>query len=184
MLIPGRELLSGVTISDLESIIDENPSFRGYVHGYLSELYLKKQLTEIEGVTEVLKIPDRAPEKGDFLVTYLGRIFTVEVKSLSSHALKEDLLNGGWTGKVSIKRTDSEIANEQGARTSCLLRGEFDILAICTFSITKEWDFQFIANKYLPSSDLYRDRLSTTITVNTINTPKLTKNIEEVFLEL
>lgn len=183
MLISGQDLLAGITLADLEELIDTNPSLRGYMHGYLAELHLQRILLQTPGVTFVEKIPDRSPAKGDFRVIYQGDTLTIEVKSLSSHALKEDYLNGGWNGKVSIKGTDSKIINEEGDMTTCLVRGEFDILAICTFSLTKTWDFKFIANKYLPSSTLYADRLSTTLTLNTINTPKLTDDVLEVFSE-
>lgn len=183
MSISGQELLTGVSIQDLAELADINPSLRGYLHGYLAEMFLQRQLLEIEGVTSVEKIPDRAKLKGDFKVVYLGKTITIEVKSLSSRSIKEDLLNGGWTGSVGLKRTDAELVTSDGERTCCLTKGEFDILAICNFSLTRDWDFQFIANKYLPSSDLYSDRLTTKFIVNTLNTPKLTSDITEVFAE-
>lgn len=183
MLIPGRELLAGFNMQDLEELIDTNGSLRGYLHGYLAELQLQRQLLQLEGVTSVTKIPDRSSIKGDLEVTYLDKVLTIEVKSLSSYALKEDLLNGGWNGKVTLKRTDAEVVNDEGETTYCLARGEFDILAICNFSLTRTWDFQFIANKYLPGSNQHIDRLATNLTINTINTPKLTANVLEVFSE-
>jgi len=36
--------------------------------------------------------------------------------------------------------------------TTCLLRGEFDILAVNLFQFREEWDFAFILNTDLPSS--------------------------------
>lgn len=184
MIISGHDILKDITIANLEEMCDENPSFRGYLQGYLAERHLKTHLQNLAGVSFVGKIPDHHECKGDFSVVYLDTLFTVESKSIQSSGVKEDFINGGWQGSVQIKNTVKQLEKDSAVTTSSVPRGQFDVLAVSTFPMTGSWDFQFIANKYLPNSTEYPGRLATSFVVNTLNTPKLTANILEVFDEL
>lgn len=181
-IISGRELLQDVTIEEIMEAVDENPSLRGFLQGYIAEIKLKKQLMSLEGIESVQKIPDRSPLKGDFMVEVGDKSVTIEVKSVSSHNAKEDFLNGGKTGKISLKRTDSTKL-DNGETTYCLPKGEFDILAACMFPVTGKWEFQFINTKYLQESEKSPGRLSTTVHVSTHNTPMMKPDVFEVFAE-
>ena len=72
-------ILSEFSIDELEELIIENSSLRGYLQGYLAELALKKLIKSIPEVTKVVKIPDQNPEKGDFRIEYKGVSLTIEV---------------------------------------------------------------------------------------------------------
>jgi hypothetical protein len=170
--ISGQTLLKDISREDLEEIISENPSLRGYLQGYIAEIQLKKKLSTLPGVTSITKIPDRDSRRGDLLMSYKGIELTVEVKCLSALAIKENFLDGGHEGVISLKNSDRKHIGE-GAHTCCLSRGEFDILAVCTFAVTQEWTFLFIENQYLPSSKFYPERLLSKIKINTQNTPLL-----------
>jgi len=183
MALTGKEVLSGVCIQDIEELAEQNPSLRGYLHGYIAELFLKRHLESLHGISKVEKIPDRDSRKGDFLVTYLNHTLTVEAKSLSSNDLRQDLLNDSWIGRVNLKKTGAGKIPDTHERTTCLMRGEFDVLAICTFSLTKTWEFVFLENRYIPSSGLHEDRLISTITLDIYNQPKVSFDAISVFDE-
>lgn len=183
MQLSGKELLVGVSLEDLETLASENSSLRGYLQGYISEMFLKRKLEQMPGITDVVKIRDQDLKKGDFQFNYQGRELTIEAKSLLTSTVKEDLMNGGWKGTVYMASSDSK-ETETGAFTKCLERGQFDILAISAFAVGKGWDFYFIANKYLPASADYPDRLRTSFVVNTLNTPCMHTDLTEVLEDL
>jgi hypothetical protein len=183
MQISGKNLLVGVSLEDIEDLATENPSLRGYLQGYVAEMFLKRKLAAMSELSEVEKIRDHDAKKGDFQFMYKGRELTIEVKSLKTASVKEDLLNGGWVGTVQVGASDSRTI-EDGTSTKCLERGQFDILAISAFAIGQGWDFYFIANKYLPSSNDYPDRIKTSFVINTANTPCLHTDLMEVLEDL
>lgn len=177
-------ILSQFTLFELEDLIDENSSLRGYLQGYLGELALKKQLLQVPGVTEVVKIPDQAEEKGDFRVTYKDKTLTVEVKSLLSASVKPDVLHDSWQARVSIKNTDKRELEVEGLgtiSTTSLVKGDFDVLAICCYAVNNKWEFLFIENEYLPEkSPEHPGILKTSFIVNPEITPLVTKDFFKV----
>ena len=176
------KMFEGITIEILIEIMNENPSLRGMIQGYISEWKLRHQLLNVEGVTSVTKIQDQDPEKGDFKVIYLGETITIEAKSVSTDSTKWDTLNDTWEGTVSLKSTDTrEITiNNKGIRCTHLERGQFDILAISCFAVWNEWDFKFMENEYLPSSHFSDRYLKTSFKVNPDTTPCLVPNPKEI----
>lgn len=183
MQISGKELLVGVTLEDIENIATENPSLRGYLQGYVAEMFLKRKLDQMSGIDNVSKIRDHDDQKGDFRFNWQGREVTIEVKSMATKTVREDLLNGGFNARVGLQMSDAQVAPD-GSLTRTAERGRYDILAISAFAIGKGWDFYFIANKYLPPSPNYPERLSTCFTVNTANTPCLHTDLYEVLEDL
>jgi hypothetical protein len=183
MQISGKDLLVGVTLEDIENIATENPSLRGYLQGYVAEMFLKRKLEQMHALSGVEKIRDHDVRKGDFKFQYKGKELTVEVKSMATKSVKEDLLNRGWNAAVGIQTSYPQDLGD-GTRTRCPERGTYDILAISAFAIGHGWDFFFIANKYLPSSAVYPDRLHTRLTINTVNTPCLHTDLVEVLEDL
>lgn len=142
-------------------------------------MFLKRKLEQMEEISAVSKIRDHDDQKGDFRCTYRGKEITIEVKSMATKTVKEDLLNGGHSARIGLQASDAQVAQD-GTRTRTAERGRYDILAISAFAIGKGWDFYFIANKYLPASPSYPERLSTSLTVNTANTPCLHTDLLEV----
>lgn len=175
-------MLSSVNPETLETMMKENPLFRGYFQGYLAEQKLKEYLLRLPGVTKVEKIPDYESRKGDMSVEIGDKTFTIELKSLSSLDIKQDFLSGGYTGRVHVKNTDSSMTDN--GMTVATKRGTFDVLAICTFPISYEWEFLFIHNKYLPASAKHPDRIQPNIQINTENTPCLHKDLMRVISDI
>jgi len=173
-------ILSGFTMNDIQEMIDENPSLRGFLQGYLAERALKTQILGIPGVTSVTKIQDRDSDKGDFRVVYKGVPLSIESKSIVTSSVKEDVLSQNWQGTVAVKNTDKREVTVEGVgtiQTTKLYRGQFDILAICCFAVSGEWDFVFIENRFIPGAEESNDLLKTKFTVNPSTTPCLTHDL-------
>ncbi|MNK27614.1 hypothetical protein D3C87_459760 [compost metagenome] len=178
-----RTILSGFSLNDIEEMVSENPSLRGYLQGYLAEKVLRKKLEELPGVTSVTKIPDSASEKGDFKVIYKGTPITIEVKSLATNSVKEDILTQTWQGTVRIKNTDKREIEVDGIGTvssSKLFKGQFDILAVCCFAVSGQWDFVFMENKYIPEDSEMPGLLKTSFVINPATTACLTEDLLKV----
>lgn len=170
-------MLSDFSEEEIETVIDENPSLRGYLQGYLAEVAFKKQLLQLEHVTEVTKIPDQAKDKGDFKVIYKGEPLTIEIKSLLTKSIKADTIHDTWQGVVGIKNGDKREIDVEGfgtVRTMSLVRGEFDILAISCYAVSGKWDFVYMENEYIPPKDYTKPALlKVSFTVNPETTPCL-----------
>ncbi|HET8686727.1 MAG TPA: hypothetical protein VFM18_08690 [Methanosarcina sp.] len=169
--------MSGFTIDDIQGLIDANPYLRGYVQGYLAEHVLASQLRSLPGVSLVEKIPDSNPEWGDLAVTYLGERMTIECKSLRTGSLREDVLHEAWESAVLCKNTDKRTVYIEGLgeiQSINLKKGDFDILAICTYPVTGEWRFLFLENRFLPEPDDKPGFIKSQFIINTATTPCLT----------
>jgi hypothetical protein len=184
-------ILSEFTPEEIESVIEENPFLRGYIQGYLAEVSLRKQLLLIPGITEVTKIPDSSSEKGDLKVIYKNQVVTIEVKSICTKSVRQDVLNDTWQGTVSVKASDKKEIFLEGVGmidTISLVKGTFDILAISCYAVSNTWDFMYITNEYLPEKSFKLPGLiKSSFVINPSTTPCVTSNIvsllEEVILK-
>lgn len=146
----------GISASELTQIIDDNPSLRGFLLGYIGEFQLRKIWFSDERITNVRKYDDHARETGkknDLVIGYKGYNFTIEVKSLQTLSIKGK--NGIYTARVQVDASDSRdvtLPNGERVKTTCLVVGEFDILAVNLFSFRAKWDYIFALNRDLPRS--------------------------------
>lgn len=143
-----------ITPDALTKAIDENPSLRGMLFGYVAEYKLREiWFKDRPGVTHFLKHDDHnRKKKGDLVVTYKGQEFIIESKSLQTNSVRESAA-GRFIGKVQCDASDRRrvtFPDNSTLETTCLLRGEFDILAVNLFEFQKEWRFIFVKNKDLP----------------------------------
>jgi len=142
---------------ELTIIVDENPSLRGMMLGYIGEYKLRSLLMANPHVTSLQKPDDHdrsAKSKNDLTIVYKNRSFTIEVKSLQTNSIKRNT-DGTMMGVVQVDASDKRpVTFPDGTKlqTTCLLRGQFDILAVNLFQFRNEWDFGFILNQDLPSS--------------------------------
>jgi hypothetical protein len=144
-----------ITADELTVAIDENPSLRGMLVGYVAEYKLRSMwFTGRPGVTHYVKHDDHnRKKKGDLVVTYKGRPFVVESKSLQTHSIRHD--GKIWEGKAQCDASDRRtvtFADGSTLETTCLLAGEFDILAVSLFGFENQWRFIFAKNSDLPRS--------------------------------
>lgn len=147
-----------ITEDELTAVVDQNPSLRGMLFGYVAEVKLRQYISGDERVTGLVKDDDHdRKKKGDLRFSYSGREFVLETKSLQTNSIKvEETLNGKrLSGKAQCDASDRrEVQFPDGSTitTTCLLVGEFDVLAVNVFSFFDEWRFLFASNKDLPRS--------------------------------
>lgn len=144
-----------LTAKELTLAIDENPSLRGMLFGYVAEYKLRSMwFIGRSGVTEHVKHDDHdRKKKGDLVVTYKKHIFIIESKSLQTNSVRKE--SGVWSGKAQCDASDRRtvtLANGSTIETTCLLAGEFDILAVNLFAFENRWRFVFAKNRDLPRS--------------------------------
>ena len=147
-----------ITVEELTQVVDQNPSLRGMLLGYLAELKLEKLWLRRGGISDASKHDDHdRKKKGDRIVTYKGKRFVFESKSLQTNMIQKT--DEGWVGKVQVDASDRrEVMLPDGTKvnTTCLLRNEFHILAVNVFAFENNWRFVFAKNSDLPSSKYTR----------------------------
>jgi hypothetical protein len=144
-----------ITPDELTIAIDENPSLRGMLLGYVAEYKLRKiWFADRPDVVLQVKHDDHdRKKKGDLVVTYRGRDFVIESKSLQTHTVRSE--DSVWHGKAQCDASDRrkvKFADGSTLETTCLLAGEFDILAVNLFAFENRWRFVFARNLDLPRS--------------------------------
>ena len=160
-----------ITVEELTQVVDQNPSLRGMILGYLAELKLEQLWLRREGISQVSKHDDHnRKKKGDRVVSYKGKEFIFESKSLQTNTIRKT--DEGWVGKAQVDASDRRaviLPNGTEVHTTCLLRGEFHILAVNIFAFEEKWRFVFARNDDLPSSrykgydEYQRDHLLATL---------------------
>jgi transcriptional regulator with XRE-family HTH domain len=143
-----------INSKELSILIEQNPSLRGMVLGYVAELKFTEMWLKNKSVTAFYKNDDHNRKgKGDRVITYKGNEYIVEVKSLQTNTVRRT--ENGWKGLSQVDGSDRrEITFTDGSKlnTTLLLRGEFDILAVNVFAFENKWKFVFAKNSDLPTS--------------------------------
>jgi len=126
--------------------------------GYIGE-YKARQLLTKQAAISLLRKPDdhdrRKGSKNDFVLRYRNREFSFEVKSLQSNSVKQDPISKVYTGRAQVDASDRRLVilpDGTELATTCLLVGQFDMLALNLFQFRQQWDFAFILNRDLPRS--------------------------------
>ena len=142
-----------LTEQELTEIIQQNPSMRGLMLGYIAEYKLRKMHFAGPPYENIHKADDHdRSRKGDLIVTYKGKDFTIECKSLQTNSIKTT--EAGYTGKYQCDASDRRKikVGSKMVETTCLLVGEFDIIAVNLFAFEEKWNFAFALNDDLPRS--------------------------------
>ena len=143
-----------VTVEELTQVVEQNPSLRGMILGYLAELKLEKLWLRREGISDISKHDDHdRKKKGDRVVLYKGKEFIFESKSLQTNSIRKT--ERGWIGKAQVDASDRrQVTLPDGTKvnTTCLLRNEFAVLAVNIFAFDEKWRFVFAKNSDLPFS--------------------------------
>jgi hypothetical protein len=145
-----------ITAEQLTQLLNENPSLRGMLLGYVAELKLREIIASFPEVSLTRKFDDHdRKRKGDLYIIYRGKAFDVESKSLQTATVEWNETNKQWTGKAQVDASDRrQITMPDGTQlnTTLLLKGEFDILAVNCYAFEQKWDFIFAKNSDLPAS--------------------------------
>ncbi|HUY75216.1 MAG TPA: hypothetical protein VMV29_00485 [Ktedonobacterales bacterium] len=143
-----------LTNEELDEIIAANPSLRGMMLGYVSEFKLRQIWFTDPRFQDVRKEDDHdRTRKGDLWFTYQGVRLSVEVKCLQTHKVKQ--AGESYQGKFQCDASDRReviLPNGEALQTTCLLVGEFDLLAVGLFEFGQQWRFAFAKNSSLPRS--------------------------------
>lgn len=177
-----------ITAEELTTALDDNPSLRGMLFGYVAEHKLHKMLSQFPQIEEICKSDDHdRKRKGDCNFIYKGMEFVLESKSLQSNSIKRNA-DGSFMGKSQVDASDRRtivLPNGNTVTTTCLLRGEFDILAVNCFAFREEWDFVYALNSDLPSSTfrkyLEEDRPHLLATLVTVTWPPAAPFVTDPF---
>lgn len=137
-----------ITVEELTEVVDQNPSLRGMILGYLAELKLEKLWLGHGGISHIAKHDDHdRKKKGDRVVIYKGKEFIFESKSLQTNTIRQTA--EGWVGRAQVDASDRRkviLPDGAGVNTTCLLRNEFNILAVNIFAFEEKWRFVFAKN--------------------------------------
>ena len=145
-----------ITPEDFTELIRQNPSLRGMILGYLAEFKLRILFSNDPRISAMRKDDDHdRKRKGDLVVTYRGHEIVFESKSLQTNSIKQ-IGSNTFSGKYQCDASDRRritMPNGIEIETTCLLFGEFDIVAVPLYGFNKRWDFAFALNRDLkPSS--------------------------------
>ena len=142
-----------ITPEELTNIINENPSLRGFLFGYVSEYKARSLFKGHPGIEHLTKYDDHdRKSKGDISFLYKGKEFKIEAKSLQTNSVIE-LGSDKWRGKFQCDasdRRDIRLPNGHMVNTTCLAVGEFDIVAVSLYAFGEQWRFAFAKNSDLP----------------------------------
>lgn len=147
-----------LTAEELDEIVSANPSLRGFMFGYVSEYKLRKMWFSDERISHLVKYDnhDRS-RKGDLSFLYKGAEISVEVKSLQTRSIRK--VGDEYIGKFQCDASDRRqvtLPNRRKIETTCLVVGEFDLLAVNLFEFEQRWQFAFAKNTDLPRSRFAR----------------------------
>lgn len=142
-----------ISAEELTKIVDENPSLRGFMFGYVSEYKARTYFDGHEDIENLMKYDDHdRSSKGDISFIYKGKEFKIEAKSLQTNTVIRTG-HSSWSGKFQCDASDKReilLPNGHTVNTTCLAVGEFDIVAVSLYAFGDEWKFAFAKNSDLP----------------------------------
>ena len=142
-----------ISAEELTRIVDDNPSLRGVIFGYISEYKARAYFDGHEGIENLMKYDDHdRTSKGDISFSYKGKEFRIEAKSLQTNSVVQ-VGADEWTGKFQCDASDRReilLPNGHTVNTTCLAVGEFDIVAVSLYAFGDQWRFAFAKNNDLP----------------------------------
>ena len=147
-----------ITSWDLTNLTTNNPSLKGFLMGYVSELQLQKKFfpdTDLDYSQTYKPLDSNRLKRCDLATQYKNREFLIECKSLVTDSIFFNELTDSWETKFACKASckrnvtfpDGTVQN-----SSSYLFGTFDILAINLFCLNNTFDYVFIKNSSLPKN--------------------------------
>ena len=125
--------------------MENNPSLRGVVIGYLAELKLRQFFENDRHISKLFKYDDHdRKKKSDLVVVYNGKEYSFESKSLQTNTVKNSPVPG--IEKIAKFQCDAsdcrdiELPDGDKLKTTLLKYGEFDILAVNMFAFHGKWE--------------------------------------------
>jgi hypothetical protein len=132
-------------------VIQENPSLRGIVYGYVSEMEFERHyLKTRKSIERYSKDDDHQKTKADRTVIYKGKPITIQIKSVQTNSIRFE--RGTFVAKVQNDASDRRrvrLPDGSTLETTCYVVGEYDILAVSLHPFTGTWRFAFKENSKL-----------------------------------
>lgn len=147
-----------ITPENLTKIVDENPSLRGMLFGYVAEFKLTQYLDNLQHVSHSVKYDDHdRTKKGDRVVIYKGHKIIIESKSIQTNTIVRE--KNRCVAKAQVDASDRRLItlpDGSTLNTTLLLAGQFDVLAVNIYAFENQWRFVFAKNDELPRSRFQR----------------------------
>ncbi|MGB3684945.1 MAG: hypothetical protein WA991_03870 [Ornithinimicrobium sp.] len=186
-----------LSYDEINELLTDNPSLRSFVMGYAAEVKCRRMYFDSHpDISEVMKYDDHdRAKKGDIAFKFKGHWFTVEVKSIQSNSMRPKR-DGSVRPNFQCDASDRRVVSFKdgsSVNTTCLLVGEFDLLAVNLHSFYGEWEFAFARNDALPRvsgrrgaakhyTQYQRDNLLATLMP--MNEPPIAPYVDDPFLLL
>lgn len=164
--LPSPNFLSSwhLTLEELNEMVANNPSLRGFMVGYMAESKIKSYFSNYPEISDVYKPDDHdRSNKCDLVLTYKGRVFSFEIKSLQTNTVKPSKDGSSLVATFQCDASDRRVIslpNGHSVNTTCLKFGDFDIVAVNLFAFTGNWDYAFALNKDLPHATTGKSKKS------------------------
>lgn len=142
-----------LSFDEINELLTANPSLRSFVMGYAAEIKCRSNyLLDNPNISNVYKPDDHdRTQKGDWVITYKGERISIEVKSLQSNSIKQapaGIARAVYQCDASDSRTVFFSDGTQ-VKTTALLVGEFDVVAVNVHSFSGKWEFAWALNQDL-----------------------------------
>ncbi len=147
------DMIDAVPPKDLVEAIKRAPSLRGMILGYVAEEVFEKhiRLTQKQ-ITEIVKHDDhdRTANKSDRTITYHGRTYSIQLKSIQTNSIKyseerrrlEAVVQNDGSDRRTVHLKDGSTVE-----TTLYRKGDYDILAVPLFPFSATWEFAYKRNQ-------------------------------------
>lgn len=150
-----KMMIDAIPPERLVESIKRAPSLRGMILGYIAELMFERHVPERYHVilSEHIEAHDdhnREVNKSDRTVTYGGRRYGIQLKSMQTNSIGRSVTTGLLQADVQNDASDRRAVKLRDGsllETTCYVRGEYDILAVPLFPFTGTWDFAYKRNR-------------------------------------
>lgn len=147
-------IIDAIPPEDLVSSIKRAPSLRGMILGYIAEEMFEKHVPMQYPALEPHHLEahddhDRSVNKSDRTLTYRGRRYGIQLKSIQTNSIGRGRASGKLEADVQNDASDKRtVILQDGAEliTTCYVRGEYDVLAVPLFPFTGTWDYAYKRN--------------------------------------
>ena len=148
-------MIDAIPPADLVASIKRAPSLRGMILGYIAEEMFEKHVPErydtiMSEHIEYHDDHDRTKNKSDRTLTFNGRRYGIQLKSIQTGSIARHNEHGHLQADVqndASDRRDVLLGDGSKLNTTCYLRGEYDILAVPLFPFTGTWDYAYKRNE-------------------------------------
>lgn len=160
-----KTIIHEVPSNDLVSAIQDNPSLRGMILGYISELMFERHILDVNPRIQEINSHDdhdRSKNKSDRDFYYGGQLYRTQLKSIQTNSIQYDPSTATLHATVQNDASDSRtvtLPSGNVIKTVCYVEGDYDLLAVPLFPFTGNWDFAYkwnsqcratTSSKYLP----------------------------------